>query len=102
MATLATLEKAYIQSLVFSGFSRNGSASYVFLRITDAARARRWLGKLAETLAAGEPGRDYGTTMNLALTAPGLAALGLPEDALATFPQELRAGMAGEEHRARI
>jgi Dyp-type peroxidase family len=76
----------------------------LFLRIEDASRCRAWLRELASgVLTPADPvehqrkarveGRDY-SRVNLALTPRGLAALGLPEEVLATLPFELRDGMA--------
>ncbi|HEY3594920.1 MAG TPA: Dyp-type peroxidase [Polyangiaceae bacterium] len=98
---MPNLETSDIQGLLFSGYSKNASACYLLLRITDAARARAWLGKIAGTLTTGERG-SYDTTMNVALTARGLSAIGLPDSALSTFALEFREGMSGSDHRSRI
>jgi len=95
------LEKSDIQGIVFSGYAKNPSAAYVLLEVVDAARARAWLGRIADALTAGKS-RDYGATVNLAVTARGLSALGLPDAVLATFAQEFTDGMAADDHRSRI
>ncbi|HKQ69199.1 MAG TPA: Dyp-type peroxidase [Polyangiaceae bacterium] len=98
---MTELEKNDIQGLVFSGYPKNDAASYLMLEVVDPGRARAWLGRIAGLLTAGEP-RDYEVTMNLAVTARGLSALGLPKAAIETFSREFREGMAGEEHRSRV
>jgi Dyp-type peroxidase family len=95
------LEKTDIQGLVFSGYPKNPFAFYVLLEIVEPRRARAWLRRLADDVTTGEP-PCYGTTTNVALTAGGLRALGMPETVLATFSREFREGMSAEDHRSRI
>lgn len=95
------LETSDIQGLVFRGYRKNSCARYLLLEITDADRARAWLSRIAGGLAVGES-RYYDVTANLAITASGLRALGLPELALASFSREFREGMSSDEHRSRI
>ncbi|MEY2936981.1 MAG: hypothetical protein RL033_7730, partial [Pseudomonadota bacterium] len=106
------LEESEIQGLVFSAYPRNVAGAYVFLQVVDAARARTWLRDALGQLSYGNPsssnpsssnpssrdsgGRDSGgpgPTQNLALSAPGLAALGLDAASLASFPPEFREGL---------
>jgi Dyp-type peroxidase family len=70
--------------------------SYLFVRIEDVARGRTWLRDLVDRVTTAEPwnGDKPNTTLNLALTAGGLEALGVSEAARATFSREFRAGMA--------
>jgi len=98
---MAQLETNDIQALVFNAYPKNENAFYVVVEVIDAAKARAWLRQIADALSTGDEQR-YATTVNLALTARGLSALGLPEQALRTFSREFREGMAGEEHRSRI
>ena len=71
------------------------AAGYLFVRVDDPAAGRRWLGELIDpiTTAAewveGKPEH----TLNVAVTAAGLAALGVPEPILETFPLAFRQGM---------
>src|SRR5438128_1834503 len=98
---MTQLQTKDIQGLVFNAYPKNESALYIVLEIIDAAKARAWLRRIADTLSTGEPER-YETTVNVALTARGLSVLGLPDQALSHFSREFREGMAGEEHRSRI
>lgn len=71
-------------------------ASYVFLHVGDPVQGRRWLSGLLETVTDAVPGRagHLDTTLNVALTATGLLALGVSPDVVATFSTEFRQGMA--------
>jgi Dyp-type peroxidase family len=71
---------------------------YEFLSFGNPAGGRAWLGKLLDKVQSAADAR---TTMDstdrwitLAFTWNGLRALGVPEDSLATFPDEFREGMA--------
>ena len=89
-----------IQGIVISGYGHLPCASYLLLRVTDAAAARRWLAHLVDEITVSER-KHEGTSLNLALTSDGLAHLGLDAEALATFPRPFLEGMA-TPHRSRI
>lgn len=97
---MAQLENRDIQGFLLSAYGHLSCATYLLLRITDAALCRRWLARVAEQLTTGE-GKQEGFSLNLALTHAGLGKLGLDASALATFPRVFQEGMA-TEHRARI
>jgi Dyp-type peroxidase family len=94
------LELSDIQGLVFSGYAKKPFAEYLMLEVEDAARARRWLRGLSQQITTGAD-RPSELCLNIAFTAHGLAALGLDDDALQSFPIEFREGMAGSETRSR-
>jgi deferrochelatase/peroxidase EfeB len=107
-ALLPEAARADIQGLVTTGYGHLPWAAYLFLEVRNAPGARRWLGDRLPHVSTAAPwprGSD-GTTMkpsralNVAFTAPGLAALGLPPAVLCTFPPEFQEGMAHPE-RAR-
>lgn len=88
------LELDQIQATVLRG-ARFNQAHYLLLRFQDAAQGRAWVRKGAEfvtTTAAWD--RDPAWTINVAFSYAGLAALGLPPDVLASFPEAFSAGMA--------
>nr|WP_294522201.1 hypothetical protein [uncultured Rhodopila sp.] len=92
-----------IQSLVFGGLSFMPFGTCLLLslpRETPAARA--WLRDVAPHVAFDD-GRRLGAPaiITLALGAPGLARLGLPEEGLNSFPFAFREGMVTEA-RSRI
>jgi Dyp-type peroxidase family len=76
--------------------------SYVFVTLGDGAQAARdWLGGLLGDVTTAAPWRlgKPATTCNLALTAGGLAALGVRDEVVQTFAPEFVDGMAA---RARL
>jgi Dyp-type peroxidase family len=98
--TADLLDLEDVQGLVLRGYVKLRAARYVLLRIGDAAAARGWLRALAGRVTTAHRSPD-GTAVNVALTAAGLAALGLPGPALAGFSLEFAEGMASP-HRSRI
>ena len=98
-----------IQGFVTSSFGHLPNSEYVFLRLGDRYSAKRWLQELAPRITSAaswrpEPGKAKvkpGCTINLGLTATGLASLGLPESCLGTFPVEFLEGMSAAE-RGRV
>jgi len=94
------LEFGDTQGFVFSGYLQKPFASYLLLKVTDPARARGFLREVAQLVTTGSD-RPAEACLNVALSAAGLSALGLPDDALQTFPLEFREGMVGSETRSR-
>ena len=89
-----TLERHDIQGLVLRAY-RMPKAAYLFFRFTAAASARAWLGGMADPLTTAAEWDDTPQwCANLGLTHVGLAALGLPSASLASFPDDVREGMA--------
>src|SRR5258708_25888019 len=71
---------------------------YEFLTFDTPAAGRAWLTELLDKVQSAT---DAQATMDssdrwvtLAFTCTGLRALGVPEESLATFPEEFREGMA--------
>ena len=77
--------------------------TYVFVTLGAGAPepARAWLGSLLDDVTTAAPWRDGkpDTTLNVALTAAGLRALGVRDEVVATFAPEFVDGMAA---RARL
>ena len=94
---MTALDLADIQGDILRAYGNAyDCTSYVFVRIDDPQAGRAWLGDAADHVTTAAPwtaGKPE-TTLNLALTAAGLAALGVPADVLETFSHEFRAGMA--------
>jgi len=88
-----------VQGLVRFGYGKMKEAAYVHLRVRDAAAARAWLrdAPITSAVAISPPPP---TALQVAFTAPGLAALGVAPSILAGFAAEFLAGMT-EENRAR-
>jgi deferrochelatase/peroxidase EfeB len=92
-----TMDRDDIQGLVFSGYKEQPRARYFFLRFGNGD-ARGFLGEILNRVSSASLDElDEPRRLNVALTARGLQALGLDESALATFPRELRQGMAHPE-----
>jgi deferrochelatase/peroxidase EfeB len=92
-----------IQSLLFGGLSFLPFGTCLLFSLpAETARARAWLNDVSPHIAFND-GRRLGApaVVTLALGAPGLARLGLPEEALRTFPFAFQEGMISEA-RARI
>ena len=70
--------------------------SYAFVRIDcEPEQARAWLSGLLDRVTTAQPWEDKPrTTLNVALSAGGLAALGVAGETIATFSHEFRQGMA--------
>jgi len=88
------------QGFVFSGYLQKPFASYLLLKVADRAKARAFLRDLCQLVTTGKD-RPNDACVNVAISAAGLSALGLPEEAFQTFPLEFREGMAGSETRSR-
>jgi Dyp-type peroxidase family len=91
-----------IQGLAARGYGNLRTAAFLLIAVEDATRARGWLEWLVEsgsiTPAAERPERR---SVNVALTAPGLAALGLQARVEEGFSQEFVGGMV-TPHRRRL
>lgn len=97
--TRAEVDFRDLQGLVRFGYKHLKAARYVLVRIRNAGAARAWLRQAAVTNA------EYvqpppSSALHVALTAAGLAALGVPTAVRAAFSPEFLGGMA-DEHRAR-
>src|SRR6266436_3873692 len=96
---MSQVDYADVQGLVRFGYGYMTSASYVLVRVKNADAAKAWLRSAPITTAATvKPPPN--TAMNIAVTAPGLRALGVSESIIAGFSHEFRGGM-GQESRAR-
>jgi Dyp-type peroxidase family len=103
---------ANVQGNVLAGFNKDHQR-LLFFRLADRVRARRWLSTIVDETATSEEvlafndlfrrsrsrrGSEATTPeaswLNIALTHPGLAALGVGGGELALFPDAFRQGMA--------
>ncbi|WP_156799741.1 Dyp-type peroxidase [Novosphingobium resinovorum] len=90
-----------VQALVGRGFGSLGGARYVLLQVAQPGAARAWLRSLAVTTLAEAEARRLERVCQLAFTAAGLRALGLPVDDVPGFAPEFLDGMAGDPSRSR-
>jgi len=101
VAKLETEDLKDIQGIVMSGYGDLHCASYVLLRVTEPAAARRWLGSILDQITTGEPPPQKLKSLNVALTCRGLKKLGLDDETLDTFSRPFLEGMT-TAHRKRI
>ncbi len=87
-----------IQGLIARGFPNLRAATYILLAVDDPTKARAWLGKLVDQVTSGAD-RPDDTALNVALTARGLARLGLPDVVIAEFSNEFTTGMTTPHRR---
>jgi Dyp-type peroxidase family len=92
----AVLELDDIQSGVLRPRPTPYAAVYLLLRIDDRAAGRALMRRLASVVAsAAHPTSPVADTwVSVALTHPGLKALGVPQESLDSFAWEFRQGMA--------
>lgn len=97
---VADMELSDIQGNVLRGYTYP-CAAYLFLHIDDVPSARGLLARMLPQVATAAPWKDGAppTAMHVAFTYAGLAALGLPQELLDSFPEEFRDGMAAQAER---
>jgi Dyp-type peroxidase family len=91
---MSKLDETDIQGLVLRGYNLP-FARFLFLKFTDAARGREFVGRLLGRITTGERW-DEGKpdwTLNIAFTHSGLVNLNLPDPSLLSFPVEFVQGM---------
>jgi Dyp-type peroxidase family len=99
-ASLTPVDFADVQGIVRFGYKYMTEASYALLEINDANAARVWLGS-APISSAREQKPPPPAALQVAFTAPGLQALGVPGAVISGFSNEFISGMAGEDSRSR-
>ena len=87
------LDRADVQGLVGSGYGRLPEAVFLGLQVDDGAAGRALLTDLLP-LVTSMAGTHTRRALNVAVSHPGLARLGLPQPALAGFSLEFAGGMA--------
>jgi len=91
---MSTIDVSTLQGNILRGY-RFSVVTYLFFRIQDAARARQWLKEFSGHVTNATPWQNKpASTVNVAMTYPGLQALQLPDVSLASFPPEFKQGMA--------
>ena len=94
------VDLADVQGLVAHGFKHHTEAVFLALRVRDRAAACACLAGL--DIASAAPATAIPPTMlQLALGAPGMAALGMDDDVVAQFSPEFLSGLAGLPNRSR-
>ena len=97
MSTATQLDLDDIQGDILRAYGNAyDCTTYVFLRVREGGAARDWFAGVVEHVTTAAPwtaGKPE-TTLNVALTAAGLQALGVAPELRETFSFEFRAGMA--------
>ena len=96
-AALPALELSDIQGDILRAYGNSyDCASYAFVRIDcEPEQARAWLAGVVDHVTNAAPWSEKPlTTLNVALTASGLAALGVSQETIGSFSHEFRQGMA--------
>lgn len=97
-ATASTIDLADIQGDILRAYGNAYErTTYVFVSVDEAARGRDFLRTLVDRTTTAAPWRTDGKppfAMNVAFTAAGLRAVGVPERVMETFSDEFLAGMA--------
>lgn len=96
-----TLDVADVQGLVVRGYGRLPHATFLVCAVRDPAGARAFLRDRIDDVTTGL-GPAAGHALNIAFTAPGLVAVGLPGDVVeGGFAAPFVEGMT-TEHRRRL
>ena len=90
-----------VQGLVRFGYKPMPEAAYVLLRIRSAGAARAWL-QAAPIASAATVKPPPSTAIQIAFTAPGLEALGVPAAVVAGFSGEFLGGMTDASRARRL
>jgi deferrochelatase/peroxidase EfeB len=93
-------ETSDIQGILKSGYGPLTESTQLLLRVSDAAKARKWLAAARPTSIADLEVR-VPTALHIALSAPGLRALGVAEATVRGFSLEFVGGMAADQARSR-
>ncbi len=86
------LELSDMQGLLVRGYGSLRAASFILLQIVDRDRAKGWLKGMAERVTPGDV-RPETSSLQLALSYPGLVALGLKQETLNGFSEDFQSGM---------
>jgi Dyp-type peroxidase family len=88
-----------IQGIVYTGYNDHPYAGFLFARLgEDPVASRAWLEALrADITPVARKRRKRPGRLNVALSATGLAALGVPDDVIDMMPAEVTAGMAARQ-----
>ena len=89
-----------IQGFLLKGYGRMRSSRYYLLKIENKELAKKWLDEISNDISDGEH-HPQTTSLNIAFTHPGLAALGMVPQNLRGFAREFREGM-DTRHRNRM
>jgi len=91
-----------VQAIVLRPRPEPYFGTHLFLHIDDARGGRELLRRLAPHVASAADWENAGDDqIAVAISYPGLVALGVPEDSLRSFPEAFRVGMAARAEKLR-
>ena len=94
-----TIDFSDVQGLLRFAYKHHTEGAFALLRVRNRAAARAWLAAAPVGTAARGPLPP--TVLQVAFTAPGLQALGVPDGVTAGFAPEFVAGLGTDPNRAR-
>ena len=95
-----TLDLAEIQATVLRYRPEPYYGTHILLHINDTRSGREFLRRLAPHIDSAADWWTAGDAwIAVAISYPGLVALGVPEDSLESFPEAFRTGMAAQAER---
>jgi deferrochelatase/peroxidase EfeB len=100
MSAQLGVDCADVQGIVRFAHKHLTDASYLLLKVADPHAARAWLRDAPVTNSA-EAAPLPMSALQVAFTASGLRALGVPDSAVAQFSPEFLSGIAGDSDRSR-
>jgi deferrochelatase/peroxidase EfeB len=88
------VELADIQGNILRGYNQP-LFKYAYYRVQNPSDGQRFLARLIPAITTAQPwtGGKPPSTLNVAFTLRGLAAMGMPNEVLASFPFEFQQGM---------
>jgi Dyp-type peroxidase family len=88
------IEKRDVQGGILEPYRKVSNACLLLATLEDPAKARRFVGDLADRVTPGSHGAKHDDVVtNVAFTVSGLRQLGVNESVLEQFPKEFREGM---------
>jgi deferrochelatase/peroxidase EfeB len=94
------IDDADVQAVVRSGHGKLPRACFYLVQVRDVDAARAWLHDVAVATVGSREARTT-NAIQVALTAPGMRALGIPASIVEAFSPEFVAGMSSDESRGR-
>ena len=102
LRNLAAVDLPDIQATLLRHRPEPYFGTHVFLHINDPRGGREFLRRLAPHIgSAADWWNAVDAWIAVAITYPGLVALGVPEDSLRSFPEAFRVGMAARAEKLR-
>ena len=86
IANPKTLNLDDIQGMVTRGYGKLLETAYFLLKVKQADKAKAWMTSILPKIDTANVQNTNTKTLHLAITANGLAALGMAQENIAAFP----------------